>query len=699
MDFAPQMKGPSPDLNSDRSLIRLFWIAAIMLTFDGGLQTINHLLASTVLLWRAVGSAGLMVAGLVSLYLLRRQRNTLAFRVMVWSVWSIISLITLVGDGIRSPNMMIFPLLIFCGSWLLSFRTGLLITLLSLLVAMASVAGELAGWLPRQHSPPMSVQATTVVVVLIGVAMVTYYTLASYSRHYEDVRELGDALRASQARLNYVLSVEGQTVWGWNLATDRVRHEHDWCRMMGVDKSYIDQPMAQFIGMIHEDDRELVGASLTSCLDGDGPYRSEHRMHRADGSLVWVAAHGDVFERDEQGKPLQMLGGVSDITKRKRLEQELLATKAAAEKANQAKSHFLAAASHDLRQPLLAISLYVGLLKNRATAEISELVAKTQDCVDSLSAMLTNLLDVSKLEAGVVKPKLSDFAVDDLLGALVAMHSAELELKGLELRIRYSGSATHTDQQLMARILGNLLANAIRYTERGGILVAFRQHGGKQWIEVWDTGVGIPEDKTDIIFEEFRQLGDGARNRGSGLGLAIVAKTAALLGLEIRLRSRPGRGSMFAVELPPGRMLEAQGAPATLSAARNLRIGLVEDNPMVLQAIVLALQSAGHEVIAARNCGELLQGLGQCAPDIVISDYRLAAEETGYDVIAAVRGAFGGDIPAIVVTGDTDPVLIRGMASRGIAVHYKPLQIDALQAYICEATSKRPAPKRTPLAA
>ena len=268
------------------------------------------------------------------------------------------------------------------------------------------------------------------------------------------------------------------------------------------------------------------------------------------------------------------------------------------------------------------------------------------------------------------------------------MRSAEAAMKGLRLK-SHCGAAVfaHTDQKLLTRIVGNLIDNAIRYTDKGGVLIACRRRAGVQWIEVWDTGVGIPADKTELIYEEFTQLGNDARNGGSGLGLAIVAKTTTLLGLQIRLRSRPGRGSMFAVELPVGHVVTAAESPLQQPALRPIRIGLVEDNDQVLRAMVLALESGGHEVIAARTAEELMERLGQQAPNIVISDYRLGPGETGFTVIQAARARFGGTLPALIVTGDTDPELVRSMAKQGIAIHYKPLKIDTLQAFISNATA------------
>jgi CheY-like chemotaxis protein len=233
------------------------------------------------------------------------------------------------------------------------------------------------------------------------------------------------------------------------------------------------------------------------------------------------------------------------------------------------------------------------------------------------------------------------------------------------------------------------VSNAIRYTNRGGVLISCRRHQNRHWIEIWDTGIGIAQESMDFIFEEFSQLSDDARNRGSGLGLAIVAKTAELLGLRIRVRSRPGRGSMFAIELPATPVIGLAEPAAKAWSRESLKVALVEDNASVRQSLTMALESLGHAVLPAKSGTELLMALEQLAPDVIISDYRLPKGETGFQVIEAARAVFGQELPAILITGDTDPALIRSMADRGIAVHYKPLRIDELQVSIFEAVANR----------
>ncbi len=381
----------------------------------------------------------------------------------------------------------------------------------------------------------------------------------------------------------------------------------------------------------------------------------------------------------------QIVGTVGysrDISERKQTELDLLAAKTEAVWANEAKSHFLAAASHDLRQPIFALSMFFESLKNRVAPDHGQLIAKIQGCVANLSELLTNLLDVSKLEAETVVPVACDFSVAKMLGKLLPAYEAQAKTAGLRLRSRHCDLIGHGDPVLLGRIVGNFLDNAIRHTRTGGVLIACRRHAGRQWIEVWDTGVGIPADKIELIFEPFMRLDAAARVQGSGLGLAIAKKTAALLGLQIRLRSQPGRGSMFAIELPLGQRLTPEQVDKLKPPARPLRVALVDDDQRVLDAMTLALEGLGHEVIPATGGKTLIDALGQSVPDILVSDYRLADAETGFDVIETSRKIYGQDLPALVITGDTAPALIRSMVARNITVLYKPLQLPELQSFI-----------------
>jgi len=428
---------------------------------------------------------------------------------------------------------------------------------------------------------------------------------------------------------------------------------------------------------------ESMATGIRQVIAGErSKFAYEYPCHSPDQERWFVATvtrfHGDSGN---------VVVAHENVTERKKAGDAVKAAQQEAEQANNAKSRFLAAASHDLRQPLSALSIYLGVLENKVAPVDAPLLNNMANCLDSLSELLTDLLDISKLDAGVVTPVPSEFSVADLLANMVAIHGPEAMLKGLRLRAVPSSLHARTDPVLFRRMIGNLIANAVRYTERGGVVIGCRRRQGKHWIEVWDSGIGIPEDKTGEIFEEFSQLDNDARNRGSGLGLAIVAKSAALLGLEVRLRSQPGKGSMFALELPLG--VQSKAEVKLKHELRPLHIALVDDNSMILHAMVCALEGmGGHQITAATSGAALFAQLGTQSPDIVVSDFRLGQGQTGFQVIEQARALFGNDLPALLITGDTDPMLIRSMADRGIIVQHKPLDIETLQACIAQATSR-----------
>ena len=446
---------------------------------------------------------------------------------------------------------------------------------------------------------------------------------------------------------------------------------------------------AQLLTLLGCSRDELIGQPLVSYVALSDRARVIRHMQEGAGNPIEhavICRDGQRLEVENRGRAIQGKGSgahltiVRDITQRKREADLLRQALLDVEKADHAKSRFLAAASHDLRQPLFALGLYTGMLKNATPAPDPKVLENIDLCIASLSELLNDLLDLSKLEAGVVRPGISHFAVSALWATLESVHAPEARAKGLRLRFVPSSLTANTDLVLLRRALGNLIGNALAFTAHGGVVVACRRARGRTWIEVWDTGIGIAADKTDEIFEEFKQLGDGARNKGSGLGLAIVARTAALLGLEIRVRSRPGLGSVFAIELPLAAPVPALPATAQRpSAWRALRIALVEDNAMVRAALVGGLEKLGHQVLATADQAALLAQLASQSPDILVSDFRLAQGETGIDVIAAVRARFGTGLPAVLITGDTDPALLRRMASLGIVVLHKPVALQDLQ--------------------
>ncbi len=358
--------------------------------------------------------------------------------------------------------------------------------------------------------------------------------------------------------------------------------------------------------------------------------------------------------------------------------------------ANQAKSRFLASASHDLRQPMHALGLFIAQLRARIhEPETLAIVGKVESAVTALQGLLDALLDISRLDAGVVTPTPVDFRLQPLFTRLELSFAPQAERKGVRLRAAPTRLAVLSDPVLLERVLLNLLANAVRYTGQGAILLGCRRHGDRVRIEVWDTGVGIAPEHRDAIFQEFYQVGNPERDRakGLGLGLAIAARLARLLGSRIEMRSHPGKGSVFAIDLPVG-VARAEAEPASalapIETLPGARVLVVDDDALVREAMASLLAQWGCRVTMAATGDEavaLLGGEGG-TPDAVLCDYRLPNGETGIDVIARLRAAAGRPIPAALITGDTAPERLREAKLAGHALLHKPVHPAKLRALI-----------------
>jgi signal transduction histidine kinase len=357
--------------------------------------------------------------------------------------------------------------------------------------------------------------------------------------------------------------------------------------------------------------------------------------------------------------------------------------------ANRAKSRFLAAASHDLRQPVHALGLYVAQLHDAKSAAVrQQLLGKIEASAAAVSELLEALLDISKLDVGGVTPQPTEFTLQPLLSRLEANFSISAQAKNLRLRLRPSPLRVATDPMLLERILMNLVANAVRYTREGGVLVGCRRRGRHARIEVWDTGVGIAATQQERIFEEFYQahaLTDET-SKGLGLGLAIVERLARLLELRIDLRSKEGGGSMFAVEIPlstgPATAIPAAAADPKAHMRFDGAVALVlDDDADAREAAAGLLAQWGWRVISCGTGDEALTALDKSAPslDAIISDYRLARDELGTQVIRRIRAAFGRKVPAVVVSGDVTVELQELARREDLHLLYKPLQAAKLR--------------------
>ncbi|MEH2522082.1 signal transduction histidine kinase [Bradyrhizobium sp. AZCC 1610] len=364
------------------------------------------------------------------------------------------------------------------------------------------------------------------------------------------------------------------------------------------------------------------------------------------------------------------------------------------ELANAAKSRFLAMASHDLRQPLHALGLFIAQLRTPLRSgertRTIELVDATRKEMDE---MFNSLLDMSRLDAGILTPKLTEFPIARLLQKIETTFDQATLAKGLRLRVRRSDSWVRSDAMLLERILFNLVSNAVRYTLRGGIIVGCRRRGEMLRIEVWDSGPGIPEDQKQNIFGEFFQLAAPERYRygGLGLGLAIVDRLRLLLNHQIDLASTVGRGSRFAILVPMAdecvTSTEPVDSPHPVAFAVEGRVILViADAPIVQEGTGGLLGKWGYSVLTAGSDEAALIQLAerQQRPDLIISDYHLASGKTGIRAIEQINAAFGSSIPAILISGDTAPEPLRDAKDRGYVLLHKPVDPMRLRAVMQE---------------
>ena len=359
-----------------------------------------------------------------------------------------------------------------------------------------------------------------------------------------------------------------------------------------------------------------------------------------------------------------------------------------AEQASLAKSRFLAAASHDLRQPLHSLGLLSASLQTlRLSDDDRKIVERIYASIDSLEELFDDLLDISKLDAGIIKPRIIDFPAHDLLRRCASRFESLAEEKGLRLVVRPSTAILRSDPALCGRILDNLVANAIRYTARGGALVACRKRAGTFQIEVWDSGIGIETSEQERIFEEFFQIGNTERDRrkGLGLGLAIARRTADLLQSTVQVSSRTGHGSVFRFTVPAGdhsrlgttieRTDERQG-----DALFGCCVVIIDDEITIRDGMQDLLTRWGCRAVAATNAAESIDGLGKLVPDLIIADYRLHGGQIGSDEIALLRRHYGNAVPGLIVTGDTAPERLLELKQGGYEVLHKPVRPAQLRA-------------------
>ena len=367
-----------------------------------------------------------------------------------------------------------------------------------------------------------------------------------------------------------------------------------------------------------------------------------------------------------------------DLVKQLRSQIDVVA------RANQEKTRFLASAAHDLRQPLHALGMFCAALEQRLhDSSEKPLVRNMMSAIEALESSFGAMLDISKFDAGLVEKSPRTFPIRDIFRRLYQQFGGDAEARDLALRFRATRRIVRSDPLLLERVLANLVQNALRYTRQGGVLVAARRHRNGIALEVWDTGVGIPPDQQEMIFREFYQIDNPERDRGRGLGmgLAIVQRLCNLLEHPLEMHSTPGHGSVFRVVVPIG---EANAIDATPSEADTLpprKLGtvtvmLIDDERAIREATRELLKPLHVDVLVAATIAEAVE-VAKAAPetiDLIMSDWRLRGQENGIAAVRAVRAVSGENTPAVLITGDTSPELLKLAHESGLVILHKPLQ-------------------------
>ncbi|WP_109107028.1 PAS domain S-box protein [Azospirillum sp. TSO35-2] len=493
-------------------------------------------------------------------------------------------------------------------------------------------------------------------------------------------REVEDALRAGEERFRALVEHAPQKMW--------VNRPDGTLEFVNAAfRTYTGRETDEVSRMedLHPDDRERIQAARARAIAAGEAHEYELRLRRADGAYRWHLSRTHPVRQG--GRIVAWFGGSMDI-------DEIHRAREAAEEADRSKNRFLAAASHDLRQPLQSILLFAEALRpHLADATGRERLDRLQHGLDVLKSLLDGLLDISRLDAGIVAPQVEEFRVSDVLGPLDDAYAPIAHGKGLEWQVMPCGATVRSDRVLLGRMLRNLVENAIRYTESGRVLIDCTVQGDRLRIEVRDTGCGIPADQLGRIFEEFHQVGNPERDRaqGLGLGLAIVRRLSKLLDHPVDVRSCPGGGSLFSVAVPYAAMSAEPAAlppakPAPVNGAHQRLAVVVDDDVIVLMGLEAMLREWGYEVLAADSTDRALERLTKAGrrPDVLIVDYRLRGGRIGTEAVVRIRAMYDRNIPGIIVTGEIGAEPQSDAVAHGLGLLHKPVTPRLLEAALAQ---------------
>ncbi|MCE4072475.1 MULTISPECIES: NahK/ErcS family hybrid sensor histidine kinase/response regulator [Pseudomonas] len=529
--------------------------------------------------------------------------------------------------------------------------------------------------------------------------------------HYPELVARLDELETERNRYKWLFEHAVHGIFQASLSQGLRAANPALARMLGYDDpQQVLWSLADMASQLFVEGEAEMRRILALLRERGGLFGYETRLRRRDGSHVIVLMNL-LIKPDEEGL---VEGFVADITERvlaqqrlqslneeleqrvaartrelEGLNQQLREARDAAEAANNSKDKYLAAASHDLLQPLNAARLLVSTLRERKLPGSEQvLVERTHQALEGAEDLLTDLLDIARLDQSAIRPDLDVHPLDELLGPLVSEFDEVARAAGLRLRSRIPALAVRTDHRLLSRILRNFLSNACRYTERGSVMLAARRRGDNVRMEVWDTGRGIPADQLQAIFLEFNQLdaGRAAERRGVGLGLAIVDRIAGILGCRVQVRSVPGRGSVFAIEVPLVRDLPQAGPvengprPVTGDPLPGRRLLVIDNEEAILLSMAALLGQWGCEVLVATNYEEALKALDGKAPEVILADYHLDHGRTGCEAVRGLREHFRRELPAVMITADRSDDCRRALQRLGMPLLNKPVKPGKLRA-------------------
>jgi PAS domain S-box-containing protein len=489
------------------------------------------------------------------------------------------------------------------------------------------------------------------------------------------------AILDRETRLQEALRVGSVMAFDWDVSDDEMRFSQNATGILGLNPQKVLRE-TEWRQHIHPEDQPR----LVSCFEGARPDQPStsiaFRYRRPDGGEVWLEKIA-IVQFDSAGKPARVNGLMTDVTERKRLDGELSLARKTAEMADRAKSSFLAAASHDLRQPLQTLKLLQAALEPPLpSGEARKLVAGIGRSLDTMTSILSSLLDVNRLESGNLRPSVSEFSLNEIFEPLAGDFVALVQERGLRLHIVRSELVIRSDRRMLAEMIRNLLSNAVRYTDRGRILLGCRRAGDDVRIEVWDSGIGITEDQLPHIFDEYYQGTGGAEQGNFGLGLAIVKRLGIILDHRVEVRSIPGKGTRFFIEVPRGSGVKVPEAapPMHLNDAFLGSVLAIEDEASVRSALGRLLKKRGVDATIVATATEALtlvreQGL---RPDVLLCDFNLRGSPDGIETIRRLRAALGRSVPAAVMTGDTRSQTMDLISAQGISVLIKPFSTEEL---------------------